>query len=121
MEMTLKGTPKENAAPVPELQERQNVAEEIAENKTTYLAWKEDLKRTGQTPSDAVAWCRARGFTEYADRLERFIDQMEGSEQTTEPNSTQQRLKKLESSIRLLTSFLIGHLVAELISAIFFR
>ena len=80
MEINLKGTPKEVAALAPELQERQDVEDEIAANKATYLAWKEDLKRTGKTPSDAVAWCKARGFTEYADRLEQFIDQMEGSE-----------------------------------------
>lgn len=79
MEMTLKGTPKEIAAPVPELQERQDAEDEIAANKATYLAWKEDLERTGITPSDTVAWCRDRGFTEYADRLEKAISQMEES------------------------------------------
>ena len=123
----------------------QGAEDEIAMNKATYLTWKEDLKRNGKTPSDAVAWCRARGFAEYADRLDRFIDQMEGSEQTAEPQegihscsqnsrkvfdqqcedstckNTQKRIKKLESSIRLLTSFLIGHLVGELLSKIFFR
>ena len=78
--MTLKDTPKETAAPVPELQERQDVAEEIAENKETYLAWKKDLGRTGKTPSDAVAQCRARGMDGYADWLESFISQMEATD-----------------------------------------
>lgn len=35
-------------------------------------------------------------------------------------NCTEERIKKLESSVRLLTSFLIGHLVGELLSKIFF-
>lgn len=80
MEMTLKGTPKEFAALAPETQERLDVEDEIAMNKAAYSAWKKDWERTGKTPSDAVAWCRDRGFTEYADWLESFILQMEGSD-----------------------------------------
>ena len=55
-------------------------SQEREENRETYLAWKKDWERTGKTPSDAVAWCRARGFTGYADWLESFILQMEGSD-----------------------------------------
>ena len=58
----------------------QGVEDEIAMNKETYLAWKQDLERTGKTPSDAVVQCRARGMGAYADWLEGFILQMEGSD-----------------------------------------
>ncbi len=80
MEVTIKGTHEEIAALVLELQERQAVEDEIAENRATYSAWKEDLKRTGQTPADAIARCRALGLTDYADRLGKAILQMEGSD-----------------------------------------
>ena len=57
----------------------QGAESEIAGNKATYSAWKKDLERTGKTPSDAVAQCRARGMNGYADWLESIIEQMEGA------------------------------------------
>lgn len=122
----------------------QGAEDEIAMNKAAYSAWKKDWERTGKTVDDAVLWCREHDMSEFADWLEGLILQMEASEQATNPqkecsqsrpnsrvvldqerndradNCTEERVKKLESSIRLLTGFLIGKIVTELLLKIFF-
>lgn len=46
-------------------------------NLETYLAWVDDIKRKGKTPADMVAFSRSLGHEEYADKIEKFISDME--------------------------------------------